>query len=393
MVKKTKTSKFKGKVSQNAHKQKTSGAQYGHLQLPKNVSVFKEEAGGRAALDIIPYEVTDSNHPDRDDQNETAILGELWYKRPYRLHRNIGTNNDSAVCPASVGKKCPVCEYRAKLLKEGADYKDESVKALKASLRNLYAVIPKDMKDHEEQIHLWDISQYNFQDALNEELDENEENEVFPDLEEGFTLRIRFSKEELGKNTFAKTSRIDFEKRDKGYNEDMLKQVPNLDSILIIPTYKQLEAKFFELDDEPEPEEEVDESDSKAEEEPDPGKSKGNKGELIEKDMKEFVRKYELDWDELNKFVKPDLKKLAKQYKIDTKLGEKELKEAIADKLNIDIPVNQENEWEDRKTSSSEQNSDNRCPYGYRFGIDTDEYEECDDCDKWEDCIEEKENG
>jgi len=31
------------------------------------------------------------------------------------------------------------------------------------------------------------------------------------------------------------------------------------------------------------------------------------------------------------------------------------------------------------------------CPYGYTFGKDTDEYAECDDCSKWDDCIEVKE--
>jgi hypothetical protein len=34
----------------------------------------------------------------------------------------------------------------------------------------------------------------------------------------------------------------------------------------------------------------------------------------------------------------------------------------------------------------------NRCPFGHRFGVDTDAYDECDECDVWDDCIEVKEN-
>src|SRR6056297_919192 len=254
---KAKRSKFKGKVTANSHKQKSQGAQYGHLNLPKGINVFKETPGDKVRLDILLYEVTDPKHPDRDNELEIAIPGELWYKRPYKLHRNIGPNNESAVCPTSFGRKCPVCEYRAKLLQGGADWQDDAVKALKASNRNLYVVVPKGQKDYEEKPHVWDISQFLFQDKLNDELEEDEDYGVFPDLEEGMTLRIRFSEEKLGKNTFAETSRIDFEERDEQYDKDILKKVPNLDEILSYLSYSKLKAKFLELEDEPTPEDDV----------------------------------------------------------------------------------------------------------------------------------------
>ena len=144
MAKKRK-GKFKGAVSKNAAKQ-SRGAQYGHLNLPKGIGIFKEEAKSRADLDILPYEVTTPNHPDRDEEYGIAVEGGLWYKRPYWLHRSIGANNEVMVCPSSNKQACPVCEYRAQLLKDGADWNDDSVRALKPSMRNLYVVIPKDNK-------------------------------------------------------------------------------------------------------------------------------------------------------------------------------------------------------------------------------------------------------
>ena len=187
---KAKTSSFKGKVTSNAHKQQSAGSSYGYLKLPKGVSVFAPDPGGRYLLDFLPYTVTDEKHPDRDNDLDIATKGSLWYKRPYKVHRGIGGGNDSVVCLASIGKKCPICEERARLIKAGAE--KEETDALKPSNRNLYVVIPLDSKKHDKEIHIFDMSQYLFQDLLNEELEEDEDKGIFPDLEEGKALKKLF---------------------------------------------------------------------------------------------------------------------------------------------------------------------------------------------------------
>jgi len=324
MVKKDKKRRFKGGVSRNAAKQQ-KGAQYGHLNLPKGISVFKEEPKTRVDIDILPYEVGDQNHPDRDDEYGIAVTGELWYKRPYYLHRNIGPNNESVVCPTSIKQPCPICEYRTQMLKEGTDWQDESVRALKASMRNLYIIVPKGNKDYNEKPHIWDISQFLFQDKLNEEIGENEDYETFPDLEEGYTLRIRFSEEQLGSNKFADTSRIDFVDRKEPYDESILEETPNLDTILSIPTYKTIETMFFGgVADEEE-----------------------NAGITDEDDPSEPEEEEEEEEEEEKPKKKP--KKDA------SKKG---------------------------KTKKSQ------CPHGYEFGVDVDEYDECEDCEYWESCMD-----
>lgn len=240
---------FADKVRANIEKQKSQKSQYGYLKLLKGVNVFKEEPGSRVKLDILPYVVTDPNHPDRDDELGIAVPGALWYKRPFKLHRNIGYNNMPLVCPTSIGKRCPICEYKQRLLKEGKDWRDDSVKALKIYLRNLYIVVPLDNKNYEERPYVWDISDHLFQNKLSIELEENPEYANFPDLEDGYTLRIRFTEEQFGKNKFADTSRIDFEKREKKYDESILDKVPNLDEVLVVLPYEQIEAKFFDSED------------------------------------------------------------------------------------------------------------------------------------------------
>lgn len=244
---KKKRSSFKNKVRRDAERQKSASSNYGYLILPNGVSVFSPEPGSRVKLDIIPYEVTDANHPDKYEDEQIATVGELWYKRPFRIHRNIGTANDAVVCPRSFGKPCPICEYREKLLKEGAD--KEETNALRPSQRNLYVVIPQGVKGMEEKPHIWDMSQYLFQNLLNTELEEDEDNGVFPDLEDGKTLKIRFDSSQIaGGRAFAEASRIDFATRRKPYDESILDIIPKLDEVLKVLSYKELEAKFLELD-------------------------------------------------------------------------------------------------------------------------------------------------
>lgn len=383
MAKAKRKSKFKGKVTGNAHKQKSQGTQqYGHLLLRKGVHLFKETPGSRVRLDFLPYEVTDPHHPDRDDELEIATPGELWYKRPYKLHRNIGSANIPAVCPTSVGKKCPVCEYRAKLLQEGADWQDDSIRALKASNRNLYVVVPKDCKEHGEKPHVWDISQFLFQDKLNDELEEDEEHGVFPDLEEGLTIRIRFSEEQVGKNKFADTSRIDFEQRDEPYDESILKKVPNLDELLEIFTYSKLEKLFFELEDEPAPEQDIDDADE-------PVKDTGESSRRRKTATKSQPTEAEAEEDDDEKEEEDEDVCIACEGTGENSKGNV----CRICKGTGEPPEKKEEpepEPEPKKKKKKGKNKKSECPYGHEFGTDCEEFDECDECDEFEACLDAK---
>lgn len=357
-TKKRKTSRFRGAVSHNARKQQR-GAQYGYLNLPKGVPVFKEEPGSRVNLDILPYIVTAENHPDRDDEYGVAITGDFWYRRPFWIHRNIGPENKTVVCPSSIGQKCPICEYRAQMLKDGADWNDDAVRAIKPSARNLYYVIPKGNKKYEDAPHVWDISQFLFQDKLNEELGESEEYDVFPDLEEGYTLRIRFSEESFGANKFAETSRIDFKEREDSYDESILDDLPSLDDLLEVMSFKALETIFFGgvAEDEEEKEEKPAKRKRKV-----AVKEEENEDDE-EEEMDEDDDDEEDEEDEEEEEEKPEPKKKPKGSK-KTKGKEKQTKKKPS-----------------KKGGST-------CPHGYNFGEDFEEHDECDECEIWEDCMD-----
>ncbi len=363
MKKNKKKSKFKGAVSRNAEKQ-NRGSQYGYLRLLKGTNMFKEEPKTRVELDIMPYVVTCENHPDRDEEYGIAVKGELWYKRPYWLHRGVGPDNQSVVCPSSVGKPCPICEYRAQLLKDGAKWDDDTVKALKPSMRNLYIVIPKNNKNYSEEPHIWDISQFLFQDKLNEEIQENEEYETFPDLEEGYTLRIRFAEGTFGSNKFAEVSRIDFIERKKPYDESILEKIPSLDDILEILPYPTIESMFF---GNMSPDEDEDE-------------------EYDDEDVKKKKRKVEGDED-----IDDDMEEEEDE---DEDIDEDE--DATEDE-DEDEDEEEDNKKKAKKSSPKRQKPKatakaKKCPYGHDFGVDNDSYDDCDNCEVWEKCLEASES-
>ena len=349
-----KKSSFRDKVASNSHKQKVQGASYGYLQIPKGIDLFKEEPSSRVSLDFLPYVVTSKKHLDRDDSLGIAVSGELWYKRPFFIHRNIGGGNDVIVCPTSIGKKCPICEYRSKLFKDGAN--KEETDALKTSRRNLYVVVPIGHKEYEEKPHLWDISQYLFQGMLNDEIEDDPDNAIFPDLEDGLTLRIRFGEGSIGNNRFAETSRIDFKERKREYNEKILKKIPNLDECLLIHPYSKLERMFLELEDDDEEEENdtldsvMDEDDIDEEEEND----------TLDSVMDEDDDEDDTDEEEEKRKKKEKRKKTEKISSV----------------------------RKQRKLSEKKKNAKNPCPFGHVFGTDCEEFPECDDCDKWDECID-----
>lgn len=378
---------FKGAVSRNAAKQQR-GNQYGYLNLPKGIPVFREEPG-RVDLDIIPYVVTGDYHPDRDEEWKIALKGDLWYKRPFYLHRNIGPENKAVVCPSSIGKPCPICEYRAEMLKkEGVKWDDPSVRDLKPGLRNLYFVIPRGHKKFDAEVHIWDISQYCFQDSLNEEIQENEEYETFPDLEEGKTLRIRFSEEKLGSNTFSKTSRIDFHDR-KPIKESILDDLPSLDDVLDVMTYKQLEQLFYGgiLSD--------DSDDSDDEDEEKLSRTKSRKPSSPPDDDEDDDEEPEDDFDS-DEFLDDDDFDSDEFSDDDDEDGDGDDDEEEEEEDSSPPPKRSSKSGSSKKNSEKESiqrrkgtsKSDNSCPHGYTFGEDFEAYDDCDQCKHWDLCYD-----
>lgn len=400
---KEKKSNFGDKIGRNTQRQKESHKGFGYLDLPKGVSVLKLKEGVKEVqLDFLPYVVTDPKHPDRDPQYEIAMPETQWYRRPFKVHQKVGANKEQCVCLKSVGKKCPICDYQEKRRKEGAD--KEEIKLLYPKPRSLYIVIPLDMDKVEEIPHIWDMSDYLFQNILNEELETDGSNNVFPDLASGKTLSLKLRWKDLGDISFPDVRNISFDDRE-AYPESMLKKVPNLDEVLKVLSYESLEAKFFELEEE-EDGGKLKAPKAKDEEDEEPPRRKRPVADEEEEEDKPVARRRPVKEEEEDDAPPPRKRKPVDEEEDDDKPvrskrpvakdDEEEDDEEEDDKPTRTKRPTADEEEDDKpvRTKSKETpapSGSNKCPHGHKFGVDADDFDECETCDVWTKCLDKKE--
>ncbi len=351
-------SDFRGKIKKDAEKQKTSGGST-YLNLPNGVKSYRVEADTRRVkLDFLPYIVSDQKHP-------IAKPGTLWWRRPVLLHTNVGTDNERIVCPKTFGKPCPICEFQKKRFNEGAP--KEETKEYYPQKRSLYAVIAVDDSD---DIMVWDMADKMFLNVLADELEENDDNENFPSLEDGKTLEVAFKWNTIGEKgkPFPEARSIKFLDREV-YDESILKEVPDLDKVLVVLSYEEIANKFMGV--------EVDEE----------------KGELRDAEEKPERRK-RFHKEEHNEEPEPEAEEKPKTFHRERKTEKEaevdETPEPQRHRRNIK-EEDPEPEEKSKRSRESKNTEKERCPHGHVFGVDTDKFNDCDKCEIWDACIDEKE--
>ena len=279
---------------------------------------------GRHMISILPYKVKSGNHP-------SLKAGDFDYVLDYWIHRNVGPNNGRVLCLArTYNKPCPICEERAVLSKGSVE--KAQLDALTAKRMVLYNVV-----DHENEsagVQLFNVSHYLFEKELHESNYTGDgEAILFSDPDEGAAIRFRCAKEKGAGYEYMKYKDFNFIKRNP-IQDAWLNDSLSLDSLLVVPTYAQVKALFFGSGEEEEP--------------------KSN-----------YTR--EPDSDEEPFQSRP--------------------------KRHADIPVG-ESLTGNATTASvlppvvEEAASDGTCPHGHKFGIDTDEKAECDECKVWTACCD-----
>lgn len=275
------------------------------LKLPEGVQMFKPKAE-RYLLDVMPYEAGEGN--------EFAEEGELTYERTYFVHRRVGANEETFICPRkTAGKPCPICEHAAKLMRKvEGDYEDE-VQALRPKKRQLFNV--RDLRQPDKGVQLFEFSFHNFGKKLHEKImgaeeeDEDAYNQFYS-LEDGMSLKVYFSEESGGGYSYVEASDIEFRPRKNQYDESDLEESHCLDDLLIIPDYDDLKEVFLEAANEKEEEEERPrrrgkDRDEDKEEEESPRSRRNGRDEDKEEEREERPRKApkdsDADWDDFEK--------------------------------------------------------------------------------------------
>ncbi len=262
--------------------QHKAGFEITALSVPKDTELFSLKSEKAVRLDILPFVVGKGN-PWADE-------GELHYERTYFVHRGIGVENNSYVCLAKTfGKKCPICDFRAKLIKD-PDADEDLIKSLGPKERQLFNVI--DTQDRDKGIQLWDISFHLFGKALDARIrnaDEDDGYETFAELEDGLTLKLGIEEGHYGKISFYGVETIDFKRRKEDYDEDVLDEVHCLDEIIKETPYKELKKILLQTEDE---------DDEDEDDKPKSKKSKKKKSKKKQRDEDEDEDEFEDDEDE-----------------------------------------------------------------------------------------------
>lgn len=259
---------------------RSNGASYGYLKLPEGVRVFNPEIETVAAIDIMPYVITDKKHMDKIE------VDTVWFKKPFKIHREVGVENDTVVCPTTFGKPCPICEHQ-QVLRDSDETDEEKLKKLNVKYRDLYVVKVLEYdgkkKFDSKAFHIFDFSTHLFQKIFENQLKRKKDYANFFIPESGKSLEITFDKKSFGEGKpFPIATRVDFLERDKQYDEDIVDKVPNLDEILTVLPYEELEAKFFgddtsDSDEEPTKKDKKKKKSKDAEPEPEEEPKKGKK--------------------------------------------------------------------------------------------------------------------
>lgn len=350
-------SSFRGTVTENIRERERS-SRSNYLTLPEGIKLLSiPEKTLQLSMDFLPYIVTMDNHPDRNEKRNVALKGYQWYKLPIKIHRNVGVTNVTIICPTTVGQRCPICEHVAQQSKAKKLTKDD-YKELSAKNRTLYIVIPLGNKDLEEVPYIWDVSDHLFQKILKTELEIDERNDIFPDLEEGKTLDIKFIWETSGEgsNPFPKARNINF--RDRAPYDAKALEIIHLDDVLNILTYDEIHTKFWEADVEQPAEEIVETTDVTQRESPFKASS-------------------------LRKTTDP----LATEDKSSQSAGGGG---SNSDDKKDQTTTSQRQSSRQRQAAAATGTTEvkDKCPSGHVFGVDTAQFKECDTCTLWDACDE-----
>jgi len=342
-----KKSSMRDKAKKKAERNMNRGGS-NYLQLPEDTERFRPKKG-KFNLDFLPYVVTVNTHPE-------AAKGEEWYQRTIWVHY---VNKKAHLCPKTIKKPCPICDHVKELYNSDDKGDNDLAREMKAKERELYNVI--DLDDQDKGVQLFEYSYHLFGKALDEEINEGEDDlGGFAELEGGKTLQVTFRKKKLGSNEFFETRKIEFEERDE-YEEDILEDVYNLDELLVIESFETLQKALFELDEEEENEEE---------ERPRSKKSSNKR----EKDEDEEEKEEEEEEEEEEESSKKKGKKSGKKTKKEDK------KKSGKSKPKSDSDKGKKKEGKGKKKSKDE------CPHGHEFGTDADMTDDCAECEVWAEC-------
>lgn len=371
--------------------------------------MYSPPKNGRMMIDIVPYVIATKNHP-LVAKKKGMKVGDLDYMLDIYVHQNVGPNRAAVVCLRNFNRVCPICEFRKERLKIGGK-DDEQAEALKGKRRVIYNVL--DATSDSMRIKVFEVSHFLFEkEVLDEAKAEGERMGLayldYADPDEGYTIKCRTSEDDTGAYTFVKFKNFSFEKREQGIiTPELIEKAWSLDKYMNILSAEEMESLLYSPDEpigreEDEDEEEAprsrrrstdedddppprsrrrtrneDEEDEGEEDAPSRRSRKRTSSEEEEEDEPPRRRSRSVP-DEVDEEETPRRRSRGASKEED----DDDEDEAPSQRRKRQPP--DEEEEEDPPPKKKRKGDD--CPYDHEFGVDTDKFDDCDECEVWDQC-------
>ena len=216
-----------------AEKEASNYSVFDWSKAGKDVEFFKPVEGTNK-FDIIPYTISSKKHP--LVASGDLEVGDFDYSLEYWVHKNIGPQKKSVVCPNRMyGQHCAICDA-GKAFKD--DHDDKSAKACWPSLRVAYNVRTKDGK-----IQIFDVSNHLFGKQFKSlQNSESEDGVMFlaADVENGKQVVFQAEKVKKDGMEFLEFSGMSFKDRKNPVTDEDVENTVSLDACLITYTSEQV---------------------------------------------------------------------------------------------------------------------------------------------------------
>ena len=203
---------------------------------------FWKPSDGINKIEILPYIPRSNKHPLL--AKGQLKKGDPDYNLDVFVHRNVGANNATIVCPKrNYGQACPLCE-EADRLWNGGD--KDNAKKLFAQRRVFYNII--NTVEQDKGIQLYEAAPKTFQDKLeaaqnaadsDPDIQEIAPRAFFADPKNGLSVKITGAQETFNNNKFIDVSSVVLSPR-KIDVTPYLDKVVQLEDFLTVKSYDEL---------------------------------------------------------------------------------------------------------------------------------------------------------
>jgi len=184
-------------------------------------------------IDIVPY-IVGSNDP-------KLTKGDINYVLDVWVHRGIGANESTYICPArNYNRPCPICEHINELKRMG-EYDEEMIKLKYPKRRVVYNMLCYD-SDREENkgVQIWEVAHWFMERHLAPLARAPKTGGFIPFADAEIGKSISFTKE--SKTEFIGHRLID---RDYVISDEILEQAYCLDDMIEILSYDELRLIYY----------------------------------------------------------------------------------------------------------------------------------------------------